>query len=146
VSKWETRLIRMGLVYLLLTGLLGLFFFIFPQHAWAFRTTHVHLGVLGFFFSLVMGVAFWMMPRPGGLRQEHQEAAAFVLLNAGLILRSFTEPWLNLGGPPGLRYGLIASGALLVATFALFAIAMNARVKTAEEIQRLRTAARRTNE
>jgi len=128
----------MSLVYLVLTGLLGVLFFLFPSLTPYFRVTHVHLGVVGFFLSMVMGVAYWLMPRPGGLRQEGLEALTFYLLNAGLLLRLVAEPWWRYAGA-GLPRGLsLGSGLLLFAAILTFAYAMQARVKTKEMILRVR--------
>lgn len=138
MSRYEVLLVRVGLVYLVLTGALGVLFFMMPALAGAFRTTHIHLGVLGFFLSMVMGVAYWLMPRPGGLRQERSEAWTFWLLNSGLLLRTVAEPLYRLGGPGWLREVSIVSGLLLLAAIVVFAVAMWARVKTAEEIRRIR--------
>ena len=85
-----------------------------------------------------MGVAYWLMPRPGGLRQERLEAATFYLLNAGLVLRILAEPAWRASGLEWLRGVLIASGALQVAAMLVFAVAMQARVKTKEAILALR--------
>jgi cbb3-type cytochrome oxidase subunit 1 len=125
-------------VYLVLTGVLGVLFFMMPVLAGAFRTTHIHLGVLGFFLSMVMGVAYWLMPRPGGLRQERSEAWTFWLLNSGLVVRTIAEPLHRLGGPAWLREVSIVSGLLLLSAIVVFAVAMWARVETAEEIRRIR--------
>ena len=142
MSRWEVALVRAALVYLVATAVLGVAFFASPALAGYFRTTHIHLGVLGFFLSMVMGVAYWLMPRPGGLRQERAEAWTFWLLNGGLILRTVGEPWLRMGGPPWLRELTIAAGLLLLAAIVVFAVSMWARVRTAKEIQRLRGVAR----
>lgn len=91
----------------MLTGLLGVLFFLFPSLAPYFRVAHIHLGVLGFFLSMVMGVAYWMMLRPGGLRQEGLEATTFHLLSSGLFLRALAEPWWRYTGA-GLPRGLSA--------------------------------------
>ena len=138
MSLWEANLIRAGLIYLLLTALLGVAFFAAPVAAAVFRTTHIHLGVLGFFLSMVMGVAYWMMPRPGGLRQERAEAWTFWLLNVGLVVRTVVEPWSRLGGPDVLQPIGVAAGVLLLAAIVVFVVAMFARVKTVEQIQRIR--------
>lgn len=125
---------------LLGAGLLGVLFFLFPALTPYFRVTHIHLGVIGFFLSMVMGVAYWMMPRPGGLRQEGLEAATFYLLNAGLVLRTLTEPWWRYTGN-ALPHGLsVLSGLLLFAAILTFTYAMQARVKTKELVLQLRRA------
>jgi len=51
-----------------------------PGLAGVLAPTHGHLGTVGFMLSMVMGVAFWMMPRPGGMRQTGYEAVTFALL------------------------------------------------------------------
>lgn len=138
MSLYEYRLIRAALFYLVLTGLLGVLFFLFPTLTPYFRVTHVHLGVVGFFLSMVMGVAYWMMPRPGGLRQEGLEAVTFYLLNTGLVLRIIAEPWWRYTGD-GLPHGLsVLSGLLLFAAILSFVYAMRSRVKTKKMILELR--------
>ncbi len=138
MSLYEYRLIRAALLYLVLTGLLGVLFFLFPALTLYFRVTHVHLGVVGFFLSMVMGAACWMMPRPGGLKQEELEAATFYLLNTGLVLRLVAEPWWRYTGDGLPRSLSVLSGLLLFAAILSFAYAMQARVKTKEMILELR--------
>jgi hypothetical protein len=138
MSVYEARIIRMALVYLVLTGALGVLFYLAPAVAAYYRTTHIHLGVIGFFLSMVMGVAFWMMPRPGGLRQERHEAVTFWLLNAGLILRFFAEPaWRSTGAAP-LHVATVVSGLLVFGAILVFVNAMFARVQTTDTIRRMR--------
>lgn len=138
MSRYETYLIKAGLIYLVLTGLLGILFFLVPQLSIYFRTTHMHLGFIGFFLSTVMGVAYWMMPRPGGLRQEPQEALTFYLLNAGMVLRLIAEPLWRYTGLDGLRVLSGVSGLLHFAAILVFAVAMWQRVRTKEYIIKLR--------
>nr|AWJ66279.1 putative membrane protein [uncultured bacterium] len=138
MSRYESYLIKAGLIYLVLTGVLGLLFSLQPQWSTYFRTTHLHLGFLGFFLSLVMGVAFWMMPRPGGLRQEKLEAVTFYLHNAGLLLRLIAEPWWRYSGDSRLKLLTAISAMLLLAAIAVFVWSMWQRVKTKEVIIGLR--------
>lgn len=84
-----------------------------------------------------MGVAYWMMPRPGGLRQAGLEGLTFFLLNAGLLLRLVLEP-LALGGHGGLSPWLAFSGALQLLAILLFAFAMHQRVITADMLKKKR--------
>ncbi|HEX7021856.1 MAG TPA: hypothetical protein VF171_03295 [Trueperaceae bacterium] len=138
MSRYEYLLIKGALVYLVLTGLLGVVFFIDPALAPYFRVTHVHLGVIGFFLSMVMGVAYWMMPRPGQLRQDGLEALTFYLLTAGLVLRVVAEPWWRYSGAELPHLLGIVSALLLFAAISTFAYAMQARVKTKDMILKLR--------
>ncbi|WP_243454911.1 hypothetical protein [Meiothermus sp. CFH 77666] len=78
---------------MLYTVLTGTAFYLWPGLVPYLKTTHVHAGLVGFFLNLVMGVAFWMMPRPAQIRQEGLEAMAYYTLNAGLLLRLVAEPW-----------------------------------------------------
>lgn len=138
MNRYEVLLIRFGLVYLVLAGILGVLFMIEPSTAGYFRVTHVHLAFLGFFLSLVMGVAFWMLPRPGGIRQERLSAITFLLHNAGLIIRTGAEPWFRFAGGMTAQMLLAASGFLSLAAIIVFAFAMSRRVVTAEQIQKYR--------
>lgn len=138
MSRYEALLIRAGLVYLLLTGLLGVAFYFFPKLLIYFRVTHVHFGTLGFFLSMVMGVGFWMMPRPGGIRQEKLEALTFYLLNAGLLLRFIFEPLWHYQSYWIFKQITILSGLLIFFAMLSFAYAMNKRVVTAEVVHRKR--------
>lgn len=134
---WHYLFIRAALVYLVYTALLGTLFYLFPGLVGPFRLSHVHAGLVGFFLQMVMGVAYWMMPRPGGLRQDRLEGITFVLLNTGLLLRLVLEP-LSLSGHAGLRPWLGVSGVLQVLATLVFAHAMGRRVLTAEMLRRLR--------
>jgi hypothetical protein len=138
VSRYEVLFIRLSLAYLLATGFLGVVFVLIPALAATFRVTHVHLGVVGFFLSMVMGVAFWMMPRPGGLRQERLETLTFYLLHGGLLLRLVVEPWWYQSGNNVLKYLTFVSGLLQLAAMLVFAYAMNKRVVTANRILQAR--------
>ena len=136
MSRYEVALIRAALIWLLVTAILGVIFYLLPSWAAPFRTTHVHFGALGFALSLIMGVAFWLMPRPGGLRQERLEAWTFWLFHPSLVVRGVAEPWVRSGGPEWLVGVEIVAGLGLVAAIAVFVVSMFARVKTIEEIQR----------
>ncbi|MBI4493966.1 MAG: hypothetical protein HY690_14345 [Chloroflexi bacterium] len=85
--------------------------------------THTHALLVGWAAQWVMGIAYWIYPRPPGTRAHPRAArAAFALLNLGLLLRLLAEP-LGLVLPnPLLGPGLVAS-ALLQATGALVFVA-----------------------
>lgn len=138
MSRFQVALVRASLFWLVATAALGVAFQVWPALAGAWRTTHVHMGVLGFFLSMVMGVAYWMMPRPGGLRQERWEAVTFASLHGGLLLRVVAEPQWRRTLEPAWQAASTASGALLLAAVVAFAVAMHARVVTAETLRRLR--------
>jgi hypothetical protein len=138
VSRYQVLLVRASLLWLVTTATLGVVFMLTPGVAGLFRTTHVHLGLLGFFLSMVMGVAYWMMPRPGGLRQERLEAATFYLLHGGLALRLVAEPVWRATLADGARATMVTSGVLQLGAIVVFAWAMHQRVVTVETIKRKR--------
>lgn len=137
MSLYEYLLVRSSFVYLIYTALSGTAFYIWPGLLAYFKATHVHAGLVGFFLSMVMGVAYWMMPRPGQIRQERMEAASFFLLNSGLILRLVFEPWQLYKPEAPLRPLLVLSGLLQIAAVGVFAYAMSKRVLTKEQLFRM---------
>ncbi len=140
MSRVQALFVRTALAYLVLTGLLGTAFLAWPSWMAAFRVVHVHAGVLGFFSSLIMGVAFWLMPRPGGRRTPRLEAWAFALLHGGLALRVVVDPWWRMVGPSSLRWVLVAAGAATLAGMAIFAVASWGRAVSANALRRARSA------
>ncbi|GAB5602667.1 hypothetical protein FJNA_11920 [Thermus sp. FJN-A] len=134
---WHFLFVRAALLYLVYTALLGTLFYLFPSLTGPFRPSHVHAGLVGFFLQMVMGVAYWMMPRPGGLRQDRLEGLTFLLLNGGLLLRLLLEPF-HLMGREGLRPWLGLSGGLQLAATLVFAYAMTRRVVTADMLRKMR--------
>lgn len=134
MSFWQVAFLRAALFWLVATGALGVWVSFNPGMAALVRATHAHMGIIGFFLAMVMGVAFWMLPRPGGIRQKGFEGVTFLLLQAGLVMRVVGEPWWRSGGGQ-LPYVLfVASGILVLAAMLSFAIAMSRRVVTIKVI------------
>jgi len=135
VSKWQVAFLRAALGWLVATGLLGVLVSIWPGLSGPFRTTHAHMGVVGFFLAMVMGVAFWMLPRPGGIRQTNWEATTFLLLQAGLVMRVVSEPvWRTTLGR-GWHVLFVTSSVLVLAAMVVFALAMSRRVVTIDTLR-----------
>ncbi len=131
---YEFLFVRTSLFWLLVTGVLGLLFYLDPGLIGSWRSAHVHAGVVGFFMNMVFGVAYWMMPRPGQIKQPRLEALTYWSLNAGLLLRVALEPL----GAGGFRPWLVLSAALQLFAMAVFVYAMSRRVVTNEMLWRLR--------
>ncbi|MEX0685523.1 MAG: cbb3-type cytochrome c oxidase subunit I [Balneolales bacterium] len=56
---------------------------------WVLRSAHIELALFGWIIQLVMGTAYWILPRhPEGPPRGNQYVAwlAFILLNSGIIL------------------------------------------------------------
>lgn len=138
MQYYQFLFIRTSFIYLLYTVLSGTALYIWPLLAGYFRSAHVHAGLVGFFLNMVMGVAFWMMPRPGGLRQKGLEAWTYFLLNLGLASRLLLEPWMLYSGNTSLRPWLVASALSQTAAIVVFVFAMSRRVLTTGMLQTLR--------
>ena len=62
-----------------------------------FTPVYYHLFMVGWVTQLIFGISFWMFPRYTREKPRGNETLAwisFVLLNIGLLLRTFTEPLL----------------------------------------------------
>jgi len=73
VSGTHVAFIRLAVAYLVLTGVLGTAMIWNPAWTGYLRVAHFHAGLMGFFLSFVMGVAYWLLPRPGGRRYPVRE-------------------------------------------------------------------------
>ncbi|MFM9106391.1 MAG: hypothetical protein ACKOWF_06790 [Chloroflexota bacterium] len=93
----------------------------------ALALIHVHALLVGWLVQFALGVGYWLFPRrrgpgrPLGYR-ERTAAAAFVALNAGLLLRVVVEPamW---GGAPGTPARWLATIASLAQGAAILTFA-----------------------
>lgn len=117
LSRW---FIKAGLIYFVISLLLAIGLKVsspgpiyeFFRH---FTPVYFHLLLIGWITQIIIGVSLWMFPRhtrdnPRG--NEFRGWLVFILLNAGLILRSFSEP-LMVARPADLwSYMLIASAIL----------------------------------
>lgn len=139
MSRTQVAFIRTAMVYLVLTGVVGVAMMIQPAWIGILRVAHTHGGFLGFFLSFVMGVAFWLMPRPGGERTPRLEIATFVTYHGGLALRLIADPLGRATGAGWTGAATILAGTATLVGMALFAISMWRRARTAETLRRLRT-------
>lgn len=72
----------------------------------------LHLFVVGWLTQLIFGIAYWMFPKYSAERPRGYDGIAvttYVLLNIGLVLRVFAEPWSTVGFRPALGAVLVAS-------------------------------------
>ncbi len=115
LTRW---FLKAGLLYflgaLLLAVLLsleravpGLYF---VENGWP---VFYHFFFVGWITQIIFGVSYWMFPPlnrespRGNLRYGW---AAFVLLNGGLLLRAFSEPFIRSNPNPIFQWMLVASG------------------------------------
>lgn len=81
---------------------------------------HAHLAFVGWLVNIVIGIALWMLPlarerypRTAGRYPPWAPMTVYLLLNGGLVLRIFSEPF--------LATGFIARTSLFVSALAQFA-------------------------
>ncbi len=135
VSRWQVAFLRTALFWLVSAGAIGVTVAARPGLTGAWAPTHAHMATVGFFLAMVMGVAFWMLPRPGGIRQTEWEAATFVLLQLGLVARVAGEPWWRATGNAFAHVLFVASGVLVLASMLTFAWAMRKRIVTLDTLR-----------
>jgi hypothetical protein len=121
MPRLSTWFIRSSLFYLALGftfGSLLLFNKGIPLHPllWSLLPAHIEFVLFGWTVQLVMGMAFWILPRfPKPPVRGNQGLAwgAFILVNLGiwiLLLASFVPaaPWLSLAGRTAEAAGVLA--------------------------------------
>jgi hypothetical protein len=113
--------IRTSLVYLVLGFTFGGLLLInkgFPlyPYLWSLLPSHIEFVLFGWTVHLVMGMAFWILPRfskPPVRGNENLAWGAFILINAGiwsLVLASFGPggQWVTLAGRVVEAIGILA--------------------------------------
>ncbi len=124
MPKLSAAAVRASLAYLMLGFTFGALMLAnkgvpFWPGIWSLLPAHIETMLLGWLGNLVLGVAFWILPRyPGGSRGDERLAwLAAGLLNGGI--------WLAIGGGLTAMSGLTLLGKLLeacaAAAFALHA-------------------------
>jgi hypothetical protein len=116
LSRW---FLRAALLYLV-AGLLIMVVRVIPglagsARAVAIAPVGVHFLVVGWVTQMIVGVAWWMFPRPGRARTHGSGPLgwfAFAALNSGLLLRAVAEPAVSMGAAGWPRAALVCSAAL----------------------------------
>lgn len=139
MPKLSVYFIRAALFYLLGGFTMGALLLIqkglpFAAEIWLLRPLHIEAVIFGWMLQLVMGVAFWMMPRfaEAPFRGDERPAwLAFGCLNLGI--------WANLASflVPGAELLGLAGRALEVLAIVLFARHLWPRIKPFAELKKL---------
>jgi hypothetical protein len=98
----------------------------------ALSPTYLHLIVVGWLTQLIFGVIYWMFPliSKASPRGDPRLAwAAFICLNAGLLIRLVFEPWRAVEATAWNGYALVASALLQIAAALLFVAVVWGRVR-----------------
>lgn len=99
----------------------------FDPRVWSLLTPHIQFLLFGWIVELIMGMAFWILPRfsqPPRRGRVELAWAAFWLFNAG-ILAAAASPWV------APVWGQAASWGLELAGAGLFMIYLWPRIKPA---------------
>ena len=121
MSMW---LIRAALLQFLAGATIGAAYLCFKAEGWfawsvSHLPVHVEVMLVGWMVQLVMGVAYWILPRPAAEPRDAHEPvmwAVFGLLNGGVLVAA-------LGGDPAFAAWAGLLGRVLeVAAAALFAL------------------------
>ena len=125
LTRWVVRVALIYLVAGLITGALY-----WANQQWSFsplfaalNPIYIHLLVVGWLTQLIFGVIYWMFPiiSKSNMRGDPRLAwSVFVLLNIGLLIRAFCEPWRALDANEINGLGLVVSALLQVAAAYLF--------------------------
>jgi hypothetical protein len=119
-ARW---FVKAGLIYLAVTFVAGAWLLMLEAldrpAPYVFAIEHAHLGMVGWLVNIVMGIALWMLPLnrerfpcAQGRYPGSWGVACFALLNGGLIVRIFAEPWFTLGGHAPLAAALLIVSAI----------------------------------
>ena len=131
------RYVKTSFAFLLLGLVLGAYLIVaqFVVGTYPSRllvTAHVHLLLVGFMLTIVMGVATWMFPRPaqGDVRYRPELAeAVYWLIAPATALRATAEVLLAVSGAPWLGWVVAVAGLGQLAAAALFVLNMWWRVR-----------------
>ena len=124
MPKMSVWLIRAALLHFVMGALLGSAYLCWKAAGWfpwslSHVSVHVELMLVGWMVQLVIGVAYWILPRPADEPRDAHEGvmwAVFGMINAGVLLAS-------LGGDPSLpRQFQLAGRILEIAAAGLFAL------------------------
>ena len=118
----SVRLVRASLLWLVAGFTLGALMLsdALVPGSWRrwFSPTHGHILFVGWFLQFAVGVGYWLLPRkrsperPLGYRED-AALAAFLLLNAGLVLRVIAEPLQRDGNDAALLDWVLAASSIL---------------------------------
>jgi hypothetical protein len=119
LSRW---FIKIGLLYFIVSLLLGALMMAQPALGWSaqiqvLRPVYLHFLFIGWVTQIIMGVAYWMFPK---YSREHPRGseklgwAVLILLNIGLVLRAVGEPAVLLAPELGMNWTLVVASFCLV--------------------------------
>jgi hypothetical protein len=126
LSRW---FIRTGLVFLLISLMVGISHAVLGTPPAGLWPTYVHLLVLGWITQLIFGVAYWMFPKPLETTRWSEPLgwATYWLLNLGLVFRVAGELGQSEAGRNEIVLAL--AGAMQLAAGCFFVLTTWPRVR-----------------
>lgn len=118
MSRW---FIKIGMLYFVGGLLMGAVLLAQPVMGWSpslqtLRPVYLHMLFIGWVTQIIMGVGYWMLPKYSKEKPRGREWlgwAVLILLNAGMILRSISEPAMLLTPSPVWGW-LLATASLFL--------------------------------
>ncbi len=87
MDKTSVWFIKAGMIYFLVSSIVGVSMAIWPEGITYYRAVHAHLNLLGWISMMIFGIGYHILPRFSG-RQLHSPSIArtqFWLANIGLV-------------------------------------------------------------
>lgn len=116
LSRWLLRAALLNLVAALVIGLVRVWPGTAGMTRAALAPVATHLLMVGWVTQMIIGVAYWLFPRPHRAVNPATPRAGwfmFAALNAGLLLRAAAEPAVTLGTAAGTPRVLLVTSAVL---------------------------------
>ncbi|MDX9850668.1 MAG: hypothetical protein RBT01_09195 [Anaerolineaceae bacterium] len=132
IVRWYLRTALAMFILALLVGLVQNLSSLFSFLPSGFVPVYFHLLMVGWVTQFILGVALWMLPKYSMEKPRGNETlswAAYILLNVGLLMRAFSEPFHTIS--PGMIWGwfLVTSAFLQWLAGLLYVINAWQRVK-----------------
>lgn len=139
MPKITRTFIKTGLVFFLLSLLLGIAIEIESISSPALVPLFWHMLMVGWITQIIFGVSIWMFPgrtREEGFKAQLWGWLTYILLNGGLALRIAAEPWISATDNTAWDILIVISAIAQVLAAVAYTIEMWPRIQSKK--QRLR--------
>lgn len=138
MDKTSVWFIKAGMIYFLVSSIVGVSMAIWPEVITYYKAVHAHLNLLGWMSMMIFGIGYHILPRFSG-RPLHSPSIArtqFWLANIGLIGMSFSWALIYHGRATGyMRILLTIFGLIEVTVVLLFIYNMWKTIKVVEPMK-----------
>lgn len=138
--------IKTGLIFFLLSLILGVALEIEALNFPALVPLFWHLLMVGWITQIIFGVSLWMFPgrtREEGFTAQIWAWLTYLFLNGGLLLRIVAEPFIHTSGAALWDILLVISAATQVLAAIAYTVEMWPRIQSKE--QRIRNRKKKRN-